>query len=605
MIKQPRHVPMVIVGGGISGLYAAMRLRESQTIDGPIMLIEASPRTGGRVRTLVAGEAAPEGNVGAMRFLPSQWAINGLIEKCGLSDDLLPHTFSTAHYFLRGRQWKPAELNASKHLERFDLSTGEQGLEPGILVINAILMTLHEISIDSNDAYQLKIGDRSPTNHIKGGLNGLRSRLRAIDPNNPSMARMTIFSADEWDVIKRHGKFRDTPLYRLSLLDILHQHYGPEAVSFIHDGLGYHSIIGIWNASEAMPWFLNDFSATGYLTVSGGMERLCDSVEHAWMDAAQQQDQHDLVLCDSRVYDIMVRRPELPGPRFEVSYGPNKDESVTCDKIILAVCPRAIEGIGFRRADEDEQEWIELDESVSILRSGSASIQGHPLLKAFIWFESAWWTKEPFGLPLRCKCFSDTPLRQIYFCGARSQDAEEPALAMMYCDSTGAQYWQSLIQTYNGHVPYFSTAFSEMLGNSAQDAKSKLKDVGISRAFADRLLTWMGHVLGQPLDLDSSGFLAGTAVDWAEAHTFAGWHSWAICTEPWACRDALWSPFGKIPLFLCNEACSPEQGWIEGSLRSTDRVLCMGLGLEPPPWANDEAAMEQLRVESYEQYVSI
>jgi hypothetical protein len=62
--------------------------------------------------------------------------------------------------------------------------------------------------------------------------------------------------------------------------------------------------------------------------------------------------------------------------------------------------------------------------------------------------------------------------------------------------------------------------------------------------------------------------ILGIAQDWE-----AGWHTWIVGSRPWekSCRHGRVQPLAS--LYLCGEAFSPEQGWIEGALKSAEQVL--------------------------------
>ncbi|MGH3932663.1 MAG: protoporphyrinogen oxidase [Pseudonocardiaceae bacterium] len=81
-----RHARVAVVGGGISGLVAAYRLR---TLLGPaaaIVLIEGSPRFGGALRTVELGGMALD--VGAEAFLMRRPEGVALVEELGLGSEL-------------------------------------------------------------------------------------------------------------------------------------------------------------------------------------------------------------------------------------------------------------------------------------------------------------------------------------------------------------------------------------------------------------------------------------------------------------------------------------------------------------------------------------
>ena len=53
-----------------------------------------------------------------------------------------------------------------------------------------------------------------------------------------------------------------------------------------------------------------------------------------------------------------------------------------------------------------------------------------------------------------------------------------------------------------------------------------------------------------------------------------GWNSWNIGVKSWEVKRAIVQPAGdKIPLYICGEAYSDAQGWVEGALQTTERML--------------------------------
>ncbi len=76
-----------VVGGGISGLVAAYRLRQSCGPDAEITLVEASPRIGGTLRTAAVGTDSLD--VGAEAFIGRRPEVPALLAELGLSDQLV------------------------------------------------------------------------------------------------------------------------------------------------------------------------------------------------------------------------------------------------------------------------------------------------------------------------------------------------------------------------------------------------------------------------------------------------------------------------------------------------------------------------------------
>ena len=78
---------VLVVGGGISGLVAAYRLRQRLGADARIVLADGAERLGGKLRTVdLAGEPV---DVGAEAFIARRPELPALLGELGLSDQLV------------------------------------------------------------------------------------------------------------------------------------------------------------------------------------------------------------------------------------------------------------------------------------------------------------------------------------------------------------------------------------------------------------------------------------------------------------------------------------------------------------------------------------
>uniref|UniRef100_A0A6C0F4Z1 Amine oxidase domain-containing protein n=1 Tax=viral metagenome TaxID=1070528 RepID=A0A6C0F4Z1_9ZZZZ len=101
---------VIIVGGGISGLYTAYRIC-NQFPDKTVLLLESSDELGGRIRTQYEKEFQVE--KGAARFSESHRRLLGLLDILGLSEDKIPIPNKTSFIY----QGKPCEYNLSEKLQ--------------------------------------------------------------------------------------------------------------------------------------------------------------------------------------------------------------------------------------------------------------------------------------------------------------------------------------------------------------------------------------------------------------------------------------------------------------------------------------------------------
>jgi monoamine oxidase len=71
--------------------------------------------------------------------------------------------------------------------------------------------------------------------------------------------------------------------------------------------------------------------------------------------------------------------------------------------------------------------------------------------------------------------------------------------------------------------------------------------------------------------------------DWTQEPFGGGWHFWKIGVDSHAVMRFMRKPLDQVPLYICGEAWSRQQGWVEGALATADDVLENVLHLPPLP----------------------
>jgi monoamine oxidase len=61
--------------------------------------------------------------------------------------------------------------------------------------------------------------------------------------------------------------------------------------------------------------------------------------------------------------------------------------------------------------------------------------------------------------------------------------------------------------------------------------------------------------------------------DWGDDPFGGGWNSWNIGVKSWEVKEKITHPIAKVPLFICGEAYSDAQGWVEGAIDTADEML--------------------------------
>ena len=76
--------------------------------------------------------------------------------------------------------------------------------------------------------------------------------------------------------------------------------------------------------------------------------------------------------------------------------------------------------------------------------------------------------------------------------------------------------------------------------------------------------------------------------DWSEEPYGAGWHAWKAGFRFWDLMKQVRKPSKNEDVFICGEAYSINQGWVEGALQTADLVLQEHFDMRPPSWLPDD-----------------
>lgn len=67
--------------------------------------------------------------------------------------------------------------------------------------------------------------------------------------------------------------------------------------------------------------------------------------------------------------------------------------------------------------------------------------------------------------------------------------------------------------------------------------------------------------------------------DWGADPFGGGWNTWNVGVRSWEIEAAIQRPAKGVPVYVCGEAYSREQGWVEGALDTADQVLARFFGV--------------------------
>jgi hypothetical protein len=565
----PERVQKVaIIGGGVAGLYAAYRLLRQSEIRYDITLFESGPRLGGRICSQEIPGISFRAELGAMRFPTRHLLLTSLIDDLKIKTSKF--NVGSLKLYIRGHHLTSKELiDGNCHQCRGDipyrLRKEERGQSPGKLVEFAIRGFLNDLTFSTAD---------SITAHF------LKSRV---------MEEGIDCVPEYWPQIRDVGRYHGIPLHNIGFWNLLQHYLSNEAIEYIHASMGLDSVLGNWSVAVAIPWFLADFGLDTYHMIPGGTERMSEELIARIGRECIINKNRCVVRAKRHEGHWHLWHGRRDGDQGDGDQGDGDHEKIKeniYDFVVLAVSRSALERIEVEGIGNDwPPQWL-------------AQVRSHRLFKLFLLYEDAWW-KGIFEPDDTGRIFTDLPLRQIFYFGPKwmkghggpasvraLRGTDQWGLIMAsYSDEHSASFWHSpdlSDKTEAEQEEYYGCPYyREPLGLSEEDEKELRRPIPLQLRARERTVRKI-HKLLQEIhdDIEVPDPILGVFKDWGDQPYGGGWHTWDIGTKPWGLKNR---PKVSEGLFVCGEAYSDEQGWIEGALKSVELVLG-SLDVSAPPW---------------------
>lgn len=571
---------IAIVGGGITGLYTAYRALSAEGETPEIHLFEADSRVGGRILSEELPGIPFRAELGAMRFPTRHKLLTSLLGELGIKT----HGFDVKRprLFVRGRHLSLHEIQAGscrwcRAGSPFNLRPNERGMQPAELVRSTIARFLKELTFP--------------------GLSFEKARdlKEKIDDEEGDYVQ------EIWPLVREAGRYNGISLYSIGFWNLLQHYLSNEAFQLVDIALGLDSVLGNWSVAEAIPWFLSDFGPDDFQMVPGGLERVTQMLRE------EIKAKGDIVHTQTKVTTVQLKEGvwslELAGVE------PNVQETLggPYDVVILALPRRAAELLTVNATVGNENQWPP---------KWLPSVRPHCLYKLFLLYQEAWWMGEEEVGSSMGRIFTDLPLRQVFYFnpdwmrdrGAPDQGSEwvckkteNWALVMAsYSDEHFASFWHSSEskadedEQAKRYGPVYYRPPANLSDDEEKKLRAQLDKISTKRRVRERTVRKIQQQLEEIHGTGVPDPICGVFRDWGEDPFGGGWHTWEVGTTPWIFENR---PKITEGLYLCGEAYSDEQGWIEGALRSAESVLG-DLGVAKLPWwsGTDKELKEHLHL---------
>lgn len=529
--KDNEMLDVAIVGGGVSGVYSGWRLltrggRKRVTV------FEASDRIGGRLLSVPApGIPNMVAELGGMRILPAvQPRIAALIEELNAAggEQIETYPFPVDQpeniSYLRGT-----------HLRLSDFGPEVQP-EPGKPVPQRTPVP-----------YRLGFLERGNT---PGGI-----VVNAIEQIVPGITNPDLTEAQRAEMA-HDAVFDGKPLMEQGFWQVLVRVISGEAYQLALDAGGYQTTLTNWNAADAIPWYLSDFGV---------------NPDYRGFKKGFQQVPHKLCTLFEQEGGKVERGAQLSG--FEVFVGGVQlsfadGRTVRARELILAMPRRSLELITPGSPLLQELEVSRLVKSVT----------PRPLFKLFTTYPDPWWLP---AMVQKGRTTTDLPVRQTYYWPTDTGDPalNGPAMLMAsYDDGVNIGFWDSF-RPKRG-VGWRREAANVPMPGFFQNADPVDPEWEANKAPVDMVR----EVQRQLALIHGMAYVprARNAAfrDWGDDPFGGGWNSWNIGVDSRRVKMEILQPAEGVPVYICGEAYSDAQGWVEGALQTADLML-EKFGIEP------------------------
>ena len=539
-----KNTDILIVGAGVAGLYTAYRLLE-QDNKRKVVILDRLNRTGGRLDSdLVAIKDPYDDKIsivkeeeGGMRFEDSMVELMSLFSALNLCKDAVYFPMTTNRYFFRGHSFTEAESKKNNKAiwgELYDLEPAEQNQSPGY-ILNVIYKRILNV-------------------------NGVENVPKKPTPEFWQKFRLEF----TWDGVE---------LYKWQLGGLIrNMGYSEECLTMLTDTLGFRGPFqGLPNAGEAWQ-ILEDFPADPqYFTLKRGFSSLIRKLEEKVIQLGgiiHTGINVNTINGTKGDYSINVSIAEK-GESAYVFEQDTASATLHAKQIVLAIPSKAMEML-FAASPV-----LYLNKNSRMFWEDINSVQPMNLLKINLYFDRPWWADGSTGQPavLAGPSFADLPINSIYpFYTVQTAPGEpndgKPAALTIYCDFTNTVFWRGLQNV----GPKFDSPLQQEHSKTPQTLFPASKKV-VAEAIKQIKSLFNTHYVPEPV--------LTSYRSWDGLNDFPhAYHQWALNANDKEVINRMTKPLYEEAIFTCNETWSDMQGWVNGSLRSSEKMLNDHFGLE-------------------------
>lgn len=532
-MAKKKSIDIAIVGGGVSGVYSAWRLQQANP-KLKIVVFEGFGHIGGRLLSVQPPDIPNMvAELGGMRILPAvQPRITRLL---GVLNNQLPQNEQIEVYdfpvdepqniaYLRGVHLRLSDFANKPDKVPYHLSYLERGGTAGGIILNAIEQIVPGITAEGLDE-------------------STRQRMA------------------------REATFAGRPLYEQGFWNVLMRVISGEAYQLGADAGGYNSTLSNWNAADAIPWFLSDFGVDPkYKAFKKGFQEVPKTLAKLFQAAGGE------IQLNSQLQGF-----EWSNGAYQLQF---QKGAFSAQSLILAMPRRALDLLAPTCPPLQQD----------VVQGLITSVTPRPLFKVFTTYTNPWWRAAGYTgadgtfVPVEAgRTVTDLPVRQTYYWPTNEGQPATGGPSMLmasYDDGVNIGFWDGLRPRRrqgwqeSGEV---SQPLDPFLGDCNAKNQSEWCLYPAPRGMVAEVARQLGQIHGLPYtpEVRNAAFR-----DWGDDPFGGGWNSWNIGVKSWEVKHQIVKPLADQPLYICGEAYSDAQGWVEGALQTADYML-EKFGLSP------------------------
>ncbi|MGB0384021.1 MAG: flavin monoamine oxidase family protein [Ardenticatenaceae bacterium] len=552
-------VDVAIIGGGVSGAYTAYRLMKTDPGESPVLqeilnrsgkekldvrLIEMSDRIGGRLWSIdVPGLPNLPAEMGGVSFSRFQCNVYGLCtQELGL-ETKRSRSKSHLQYF-RGHHFWPGDyepLVDPTHLRDdyypsvvpFFLEEDEKWQYPGRLLgrlFDHVNGFNYPMALANNFMENLSLNEKYFITEINQIINGMT-------------------------IVLRQAKLYDQPLYEHGFWNVIVKLLSPDACNLIQTTAALYQISNnhnLYNYSTSI--MRQNIFNRSYSALTEGYDKLPKTLVNKFEQVGGTvYTQTQLLSLNSEQYN----EEQL----IKLTLGSSTGElraDLYARHVVLALPQRALKLLSNDSSNIFGNNQLDLLDTVT----------AYPAQKLILAYDNLWWeqVKRPGRLGEAAKpitdgsSITDLPVNACYYIG---EENRQDGLLMALLDDTIEGFWSHLRPSAGPNSWLNPESYIDPNSKMVMEAQRQLKEL---------------HQINIP---DPT---AGLFWDWKDDPFGGGWHLWNPGVKSWEVASKIRQPNCNVNVFVCGEAYSEQQGWVEGALNSAEMMLEEHFELPRPNW---------------------